>query len=103
MLGQAACIQAVKGVELYCYTSMSGHILMYHCRVQRMRYKQLLVECWVVIASFASCLSVATGIPDLAVLTVTEVSVNVECCPSRNCLFSYVQLYKYREKSPVEI
>jgi hypothetical protein len=28
-----------------------------------MRYKQLLVERWVVIASFASSLSIAAGIP----------------------------------------
>ena len=70
---RTSCIQAVTVLERYCYTSMSGHILMYHCRVQRMRYKQLLVERWVVIASFASSLSVATGILDLAILQLRNV------------------------------
>jgi len=105
---RTGCIQAVTGLERYCYTSMSGHILIYHwlfvplsCAAHALQttsggtlgqdcHLRLQFECSYRHTRFSSS-------------TAPEGSVQLEGCPSRNRLFSYVQLCKYREESPAEI
>jgi len=102
------CIQAVTGLERYCYSSMSGRILMYHwlfvpvsCAAHALQTTAggtLGHDCHLCLQFGCSYMHTR-----LSSTSAPEGSVQVEGCPSRNWLFSYVLLYKYREESLVEI
>ena len=102
-----SCIQTVTGLERYCYISTSGHILIYHWLCTRVVYSACATktaggtlgrDCQLRLQ-----LECSYRHNRLSSASITEGSVHVECCTSRNWLFSYVQLYKYSEEGPVQI